>query len=49
MRVAFQGEPGRYAEEAILRYFGATPVEAAAINQREHTQSMRILGSFMGR
>jgi len=31
MRVAFQGEPGAYGEEAILRYFGATPVEAVAM------------------
>lgn len=48
MRVAFPGEPGAYGEEAILRCFGATPVEAVAINTREHKRSMRILGSFTG-
>jgi prephenate dehydratase len=31
MRVAFQGEPGAYGEEAILRYFGTTSVEAVAM------------------
>jgi len=31
MRVAFQGEPGAYGEEAILRFFGATSVEAVAM------------------
>lgn len=44
--VAFQRESGAYGEGPTLRYPGATPVEAAAIHEREHTRSMRILGAF---
>jgi len=31
MRIAFQGEPGAYGEEAIVRYFGQEAVEAVAM------------------
>lgn len=31
IKVAFQGEPGAYGEEAILRYFGPTSVDAVAM------------------
>lgn len=30
-RVAFQGEPGAYGEEAILRYFGQASIETVAL------------------